>query len=55
MSPGLIGPVVWVTLEPELPVSNVTSWEVWLWFVTSTVIGPAPNEAGDAETRLAEI
>ena len=57
VSPGLIGPVDWVTSslppDPAVDVWNVTSCELLLWLVTMTTIGPAPNELGDTETRLA--
>jgi hypothetical protein len=57
VSPGLIGPVDCVTSplppDPLTEVWNVTSCELLLWLVTMTTIGPAPNEFGETETRLA--
>jgi hypothetical protein len=35
--------------------SSVTRWEVLVWFVTMSEIGPAPKARGETETRWSSI
>ncbi len=53
MSPGLIGPVVYVKPAVLPDVSNVISWAALVSLAMTRLTGPAPNLGGETETSSA--